>query len=111
LQVHDEFGYDSFNFSLYMDCKNSKEIVSSRSKTIGSLGLGHGGTVYLKKTDSSTTPTAAEPGPSSRRERQDSVGTVNVVAHGKAKVVEMDLIDIQLWSEDGKIQRGRDSKL
>jgi nuclear protein localization family protein 4 len=92
------------------DRKTAKEITSSRSKTIATLGLGHGDILYLQLLSNKLATDNAEPGPSSRRERQNSVSSVNNVTTTKSNIEE-DPIDVQLWGEDGKIERGRDPKL
>ena len=115
LQVRDAFGDTGFNFTLHYgaDRKHTKEMPSSRSRTIGSLGLSHGDLLYLQSLNNSITADSLEAGPSSRRERQNSVSSVSSIgmASNSKSNVEEDKIDIQLWGEDGKIQRGRDSKL
>lgn len=112
MQVQNVFGFSDFHFTLHHgpDRKNLREIPSSRSRSVASLGLSHGDILYLHAAalDNVSTPDSAEAGPSNRRERQNSVSSVGTpVATTSKSNVEEDQIDVQLWTEDGKIQRGR----
>ncbi|KAF4525902.1 hypothetical protein B566_EDAN013152 [Ephemera danica] len=101
-KAHDAFGYSSYNFALYYgtDRKSAREIPSSRSRSVASLGLNHGDLLYLQMLNG-TPVDHAEAGPSTR---------LNVMANTKSNIEEHP-IDVQLWGEDGKIERGRDAKL
>lgn len=45
--IHDTFNLNSFAFALYKERNKQDEILSSKTKTIRTLGLHHGDMIYL----------------------------------------------------------------
>lgn len=124
-KVFDTFDLSSFGFGLFKQRNHKDEIISSRSRTVAGIGLGHGDMLYLAPLngallwDAPSTSSASGnplPGESTSMEVVPSTsrGSQSHVAVGTSRSltsVTEDDVDQQLWKLDGKIQQKRDEKL
>ncbi|XP_058454688.1 nuclear protein localization protein 4 homolog isoform X2 [Malaya genurostris] len=116
---------NSDGFALYKERNCSKELVSSRSKTLKENGLKHGDMIYLKDIS----------GPSTSKGHERSSSTASVSSTGSFSMIGVagssreptpgtssgpvgtgisngeDSVDVELYKLDGRIQRKRDEKL
>ncbi|XP_012271520.1 nuclear protein localization protein 4 homolog isoform X2 [Orussus abietinus] len=123
VKIDETFGFNSFGFTLYKQRNHKDEIISSRSRTVASVGLSHGDMVYLAPIngamlwDGPSTSDAAPAGNATSEtafiEVLQSPGRNSqgppACARSLSTVVE-DKVDQQLWKLNGKIQRKRDEK-
>ncbi|XP_055602977.1 nuclear protein localization protein 4 homolog isoform X2 [Uranotaenia lowii] len=126
--VHKTFSFDDFDFALYKERNGTKEIASIRSQTVKECGLKHGDMIYLKSisgpstskqpersssqasiasTSSSSFSGAAGAGVGFSREATPSSGSTGA----QAVLNGEDTVDVDLYKQDGRIQRKRDEKL
>lgn len=123
--VHGTFAFNDYGFALFKERNCTKEIVSSRSQTVKESGLKHGDMIYLKH--------IAGPSTSKEPERSSSVASMastssssfsgaagfsreptpstSYGANASAVLNGEDSVDIELYKQDGRIQRKRDEKL
>uniref|UniRef100_A0A1Q3G1Y1 Nuclear protein localization protein 4 homolog n=1 Tax=Culex tarsalis TaxID=7177 RepID=A0A1Q3G1Y1_CULTA len=121
------FGYSDDGFALYKERNCTKELVSSRSQTVKDSGLKHGDMIYLRSvagpstskqppersssvasiasTSSSSAATTSGGGSGFSREPTPSTSGATALLNGE------DPVDIELYKQDGRIQRKRDEKL
>ncbi|KAJ8683153.1 hypothetical protein QAD02_018945 [Eretmocerus hayati] len=121
-KIHDAFELRSFNFGLYKQRNQKEEVISSRSKTVQTVGLKHGDMLYLSplngavlwdspSTSSASNDFAPEPmdvTPSTSKGPQMQQ-TLITSSKPPTPAVE-DEVDQQLWKINEKIQRKRDEK-
>lgn len=123
--VHGTFAFNDYGFALFKERNCTKEIVSSRSQTVKESGLKHGDMIYLKH--------IAGPSTSKEPERSSSVASMastssssfsgaagfsreptpstSYGANASAVLNGEDSVDIELYKQDGRLQRKRDEKL
>ncbi|XP_038121848.1 nuclear protein localization protein 4 homolog isoform X1 [Culex quinquefasciatus] len=126
--VQATFGYPDDGFALYKERNCTKELVSSRSQSVKDSALKHGDMIYLRSvtgpstskqqppersssvasiasTSSSSGATTSGGGGGFSREPTPSTSGATALLNGE------DPVDIELYKQDGRIQRKRDEKL
>ncbi|XP_022916335.1 nuclear protein localization protein 4 homolog isoform X2 [Onthophagus taurus] len=109
-QVYQSFGLNSYDFALYKERNRKDEIISSKSKTVRSLGVKHGDMIYL------TPIPAGEPDAYDRAPSSSGFSVVsrpssgNLTQNRSNSNIQEDDVDVQLSKLDGKIERKRDPK-
>ncbi|KAL0279488.1 UNVERIFIED_CONTAM: hypothetical protein PYX00_001032 [Menopon gallinae] len=113
-RVFDAFSFTDFNFKLFKKRGQKDELISSRSKTIVESGLQHGDMVYLSREQGSSLLSTEEPSCSSNSRGEYYQPPMPAsLNHGTGKLrigttqVEEDEVDLTLWKQDGKIERGK----
>lgn len=113
------FEFPGFSFVLYCSRDKSKEIFSSKEKTVASYGLNHGDMIYLwplgnsvdQSEPSGNASTSIKNGGSTSF--SSSVSTSSSILGSKIPTrsnVEEDQVDVLLQKMDGKVKRKRDPK-
>lgn len=113
------FGYTDDGFALYKERNCTKELISSRSQTVKDSGLKHGDMIYLRSVAGPSTskqPPERSPSVSSLASTSSATGfsrepTPSTSAGATALLNGEDPVDIELYKQDGRIQRKRDEKL
>ncbi|KAL9697549.1 hypothetical protein quinque_000990 [Culex quinquefasciatus] len=125
--VQATFGYPDDGFALYKERNCTKELVSSRSQSVKDSALKHGDMIYLRSVAGPSTSKQQPPERSSSvasiastssssgattsggggfsREPTPSTSGATALLNGE------DPVDIELYKQDGRIQRKRDEKL
>ncbi|XP_054281635.1 nuclear protein localization protein 4 homolog isoform X1 [Macrosteles quadrilineatus] len=120
-KVHNAFELPGFTFALYREPSRAQEIVSSRSSTVGSIGLRHGDMVYMVSINgtvpwdkpgtskSSSLGDIAKGGsvPASPSSSSSRLSSLNQ-NHSQGGAVVEDEVDQQLALQDGRFHRTRD---
>nr|XP_023016684.1 nuclear protein localization protein 4 homolog [Leptinotarsa decemlineata] len=115
--IHNAFDLNSFAFALYREKNKQNEICSSKTKTLGTLGLRHGDMIYLVPVNgavlfSNNTPSGEpidDPLPSTSSVSSNARPSTSTSRSSTS--IKEDIVDLQLMKLDGKIQRKRDEKL
>lgn len=124
--VYSSFSFNDYGFALYKERNCTKELPSSRSQTVKEYGLKHGDMIYLRN--------ISGPSTSKQPERSSSVASIastssssfsgvasssreptpSTSAGGQGSSAATngeDSVDLELYKQDGRIQRKRDDKL
>ncbi|XP_049535201.1 nuclear protein localization protein 4 homolog [Anopheles darlingi] len=123
------FQFDNYEFALFRERNFTKEIVSAGSQYVKDIGLKHGDMIYLREVEGPSTSKATERSASasslaSSHSSSASLAGFNTdaVASTSAKsssfaaasstlLPQEDVVDVELYKQDGRIQRKRDEKL
>ncbi|XP_066137854.1 nuclear protein localization protein 4 homolog isoform X1 [Euwallacea fornicatus] len=119
--INDAFNLNSFAFALYKQINKKGEISSSKTRTLGNLGVKHGDMIYLSPLNGSVlfnshTPggeriSQAGPSTSSAPNRSSVTVTANQPLATVKSNIKEDEVDQILYKLDGRIERTRDDKL
>ncbi|XP_055635839.1 nuclear protein localization protein 4 homolog [Toxorhynchites rutilus septentrionalis] len=123
--IHSTFAYQDYGFALFKERNGTKELVSSRSQTIKAAGLKHGDMIYMKNISGPSTSREPERSSSVASNASNSSSSFNgatgfsreatpSTSFAAAALVALngeDSVDVELYKQDGQIQRKRDEKL
>ncbi|XP_055377941.1 nuclear protein localization protein 4 homolog [Condylostylus longicornis] len=122
-EVHRSLKLKDFDFAIFKERNFTKELISTRSQTIEGNGLQHGDIIYFKimSGTSSARRTSIQAvdkfskdfgQTASQSANQDNASSSDFrQSISKNQDLKEDEVDIILAKTDGRIQRGRDSKL
>lgn len=127
LQVYADFNLASYGFCLFKNRGQKDEIISSRSKSLKSIGLKHGDMLYLEALNgevifdqapetsfddlySKSMPSTSRNSSGGNSSSTGATQTPTNIVFPNNQTVE-DEVDQLLWKNDGKIKRLKDSKL
>ncbi|XP_055902406.1 nuclear protein localization protein 4 homolog [Eupeodes corollae] len=105
--IQKSMGIDA-EFGLFKERNFTKELSSNLSQTISLFNFNHGDMIYLKPMAGTTRRSSTSTPPQTFNDGNNSNATLNPK---KNVEIKEDDVDLTLAKEDGRIQRGRDSKL
>nr|CAG4649318.1 EOG090X05T8 [Scapholeberis mucronata]SVE93604.1 EOG090X05T8 [Scapholeberis mucronata] len=118
-KVLNVFEFPGFSFLLYCSRDKSREIFSSKEKTVANYGLNHGDMIYLWPLGGSVEESESTRNQNSSIKNggttslSSSVSTSNTIVGSKIPTrsnIEEDQVDVMLQKMDGKVKRKRDPK-
>lgn len=119
--THSAFDLKHYDFAIYKERSYTNELVSSSSKTISQVSLKHGDMIYMKTindnvagpsgSSSSTTSIIDKNQPSTSKTLPKVSSNSSIFPSINTTGVLEDEVDQALYKIDGRIDRGRDSKL